>query len=74
MELPPGTYELKVTFPNYETKSIRDVAVQAGEVVTLNINLSPTLVEIDDMKVVGKAKKDTEMVQLLRRKAASNHG
>jgi outer membrane receptor protein involved in Fe transport len=72
LELPPGTYELKATFPNYETTIIKEVKVKAGKTISLDIILSQALVEIDEMKVVAKAKKGTEMVQLLRRKTASN--
>ncbi|MBW1853398.1 MAG: carboxypeptidase regulatory-like domain-containing protein, partial [Deltaproteobacteria bacterium] len=72
LELPPGTYKLKATFPNYETTIIKEVKVEAGKIISLDIILSQALVEIDEMKVVAKAKGNTEIVQLLRRKTASN--
>jgi len=72
VELPPGTYELKVSFPHYETKVIQKVEVQTDEITSLDIALDPTLVEISEMRVSAKAKGETELVQLLRRKTAAN--
>jgi len=72
LEVPPGVYQLKASFPKFETTTISQVKVTAGETTPLDITLSEALVEIDEMKVVGRAKRETEMVQLLRRKTASN--
>ena len=72
LEVPPGVYRLRVSFPKYETTTISRVTVAAGETTPLNIVLSEVLVEIDEMKVVARAKRETETVQLLRRKTATN--
>jgi len=49
-ELPPSTYDLKVTVPGFETKEIDDIAVEvskvANEKVELDIGAPTTVVEV----------------------------
>ncbi len=72
LELAPGTYTLRVTYPNYEAKDIKGVIVEAGETTDLKVVISPSLVEIDEMRVVAKPRGEVELVQLMKRRVASN--
>ncbi len=72
MEVGPGVYTLRVTYPNYQPRIIKGVTVESGKTVTRKITIEPSLVEIDEMRVVAKPKGDVELVQLMKRKAASN--
>ncbi len=71
-KLPRGTYTITITYPNCETKVIRDIAVAPGKPKHIRAELSPQLVQIDEMRVVAKPKGDVELVQLMKRRVASN--
>jgi TonB-dependent receptor len=73
LNLPPGTYKLIITAPGLETKIVDGVTVTAEAVRTANATLlSAATVQIEEMKVVGKAKKASELIALSRRKSMSN--
>jgi len=68
----PGTYTLRVTYPNYQAATVKGVIIEAGKTVSRNVSIEPALVEIDEMRVVARPRGDVELVQLMKRKAASN--
>lgn len=72
LEVPAGTYELRVTYPNHETAHLRAVVVKAGAAIHKSISLGPAPVEIEAMRVVAKPKGDIELVQLMKRRSAAN--
>ncbi len=49
--LPAGTYSVMVSFISYGKKSVDDVAVKAGEVVSLNISLDEAATASDEVIV-----------------------
>ncbi len=71
-ELAPGVYNLKITYPNFETKYVKGVSVSAGAANDQKIRISPAPVEIDEMRVVAKPRGDVELVQLMKRRTAAN--
>lgn len=73
LAVPPGTYKLIITAASLETKIVDAVAVTANAVKTINATLSSAAtIQIEEMKVVGKAQKASELIALSRRKAMAN--
>jgi len=73
IDLPPGTYRLKITAPMLETKILDSIAVVPDKVKAQNVSMaSPATVQIEEMKVVGKAKQASAIVALARQKASKN--
>ena len=73
IDLPPGTYRLKITAPMLETKILDSIAVVPDKVKTQNVSMAnPATVQIEEMKVVGKAKQASAIVALARQKASKN--
>jgi len=73
IDLPPGTYRLKITAPMLETQTVDSLAVVPDKVKTHNVSMAnPATVQIEEMKVVGKAKQASAIVALARQKASKN--
>ncbi len=72
LEIVPGSWLLKITYPNYETAVVKDIKTAGGEKTEHKIYLTAGMVQIDELKVVGKPKGDVEFVQIMKRKIASN--
>jgi hypothetical protein len=66
----PGTYTLRCSFISYETKQIPNVQVKAGQSLTFNFDLGESTVEIEDVKVVAKANRESESMLLVQQKNA----
>ncbi len=47
----PGTYAVKVTFIGYQTYSMADVVLSAGETKTLNVTLEVTGIELNPISI-----------------------
>ena len=72
IDLVPGIYDLRITYPNCEPVVVRKVAVTVGKTTTVPVTISTTPVEIEEMRVVAKPRGDIELVQLMKRRTASN--
>ncbi len=53
--LPPGTHALEFRFVGYQT-AVREVSLEAGETVTLDVSLSSQVLETDGITVTGTAR------------------
>ncbi|MEE4215788.1 MAG: TonB-dependent receptor, partial [Bacteroidales bacterium] len=61
LEMPPGTYRLKLSFVGYEPLTINNVIVKEGEVTLLdNLALSPSTVNLDEVTVTARMSRNTE--------------
>ena len=64
----PGTYAVRCSFISYETKSLPNIQIKAGQVIELNVQLGESTVEIGDVKVVAKANRESESMLLVQQK------
>lgn len=67
----PGTYNIRCSFISYETKLLKNILIQAGNTVELNFDMGESTVEIEDVKVVAKANRESESMLLLDQKDAA---
>ncbi|MBK8882518.1 MAG: carboxypeptidase-like regulatory domain-containing protein [Bacteroidales bacterium] len=63
-KLKPGKYTLKVSYIGYIPSTIEDVKVGAGKSTTLPIVLSENAVALQEVKVTGLRKTDTDVSML----------
>ena len=67
-----GTYSLRCSFISYETQTITDVEVKAGEVAVLDIKLATVSLGLEEVVVTAKAVRNTESALLtMQKKSAS---
>ena len=65
--------QIRVSFISYETLSIKDVAITAGDATVLdNIKLREATVEIGEAVVTAKAIRNTETAMLTMKKKSAN--
>ncbi|MCA1755934.1 MAG: TonB-dependent receptor [Bacteroidales bacterium] len=61
IKVPPGTYNLLVSFVSFETMTVSDVTVTAGEVTLLeNLYMAPSTVELSEVTVTGTMGRNNE--------------
>ncbi len=70
LEAPVGTYTLEVSYIGFATQQITDVVIKAGEVVSLDVQLGESAIEIEGVEVVAKAFRHSETAVLALQKAA----
>lgn len=69
IKVAPGTYTLKASFISYETITISNINVKAGEVSLYdNLKLQPSSIILNDVKVVAKRVRNTETAVTAMRK------
>jgi outer membrane receptor protein involved in Fe transport len=68
LEIPAGTYEIRVFYPLFQGQRIQNVVVSPGKVTRVNVSLLPKKEEIEVVEVLVEAEKATEAAQLLIRK------
>ncbi len=69
--LRPGTYNVECSYVSYDTKVINNITVQDNQETVLDFSLAEAVTAINEVKVVAKKKRESEMVLLLERKEAS---
>lgn len=67
----PGNYTVRCSFISYETILKEKVIVAPGQTLEINFALKESTVEIEDVKVVGKANRESESMLLLDQKNAT---
>lgn len=60
LSLEPGMHTIVLTFISYQTQTIENVQVKAGEVTTLDFVMAPVASELEEVVVTGEALRDTE--------------
>lgn len=61
LEIEPGTYNLIFSFVGYESLTVSDISVKAGEVKLLNnVSLNPSTVELSEVTVTARMSRSTE--------------
>ncbi|MDL1893873.1 hypothetical protein FBQ87_13450, partial [Sphingobacteriales bacterium CHB3] len=70
--IPVGTYSVRISFVGYGTKTVTDVVIKAGQPATLNVSLTSSTVEADEIVITAERVRATESALLAeRRKAAA---
>jgi len=73
ISIDPGTYDLRLSFISYETKTIQGIEVQAGEATVLGeIGLSEASIELEEVTVSASAIKNTETALLTMKQKSAN--
>lgn len=60
LSLEPGLHAIVLTFISYQTQTVENVLVKAGEVTTLDFVMAPVASELEEVVVTGEALRDTE--------------
>ncbi|WP_461640404.1 TonB-dependent receptor [Labilibaculum euxinus] len=69
--IPAGVVTLKCSFISYETLSKENISVNEGNPVSVDFVLGSSTVELNDVKVFAKAKRESEVVLLLDQKKSA---
>ena len=72
LPLEEGVYTIMVSYISYEAQSINSVKIINGETNILNVQLSSTTTELEEVRIVGELKQRTEAaMQVMQRKSAT---
>lgn len=74
LEAPPGTYVLQVSALSFARKRIREVQIEVGKLLPMNVALSAQLVKVTEQVIEARALQNTEASMLVARKKASTVG
>jgi outer membrane receptor protein involved in Fe transport len=66
----PGKYTLAVSFISYDPQEF-EIEVKANEETVVNVSLAPATLDIGEVQVVAKAKRESEAMLLIDQKNAS---
>ena len=69
--IPAGIVTLTCSFISYETLSKENITVTEGNPVSVDFVLGSSTVELNDVKIVAKAKRESEVVLLLDQKKSA---
>jgi TonB-linked SusC/RagA family outer membrane protein len=62
LDIDPGTYTLRISFIGYQEAIREDVQVAEGETVTVDVQLSPSQEQLEEVVVVGYGQQQREEV------------
>ena len=73
LEIAPGTYNIIFSYVGYESLTVNDITVAAGDVTLLgNISMNPSTVELSEVTVTARMSRNTEnTLMTLKMKSAS---
>ncbi|WP_438022324.1 TonB-dependent receptor domain-containing protein [Sorangium sp. So ce233] len=74
LELPPGSYQLRVWYEAYKPQRVQDVRVTAGQVVQVDVGLDPDQQVEEVVEVEFEPERASVAAQLLLRKNAAHVG
>ncbi|HEV8246042.1 MAG TPA: carboxypeptidase-like regulatory domain-containing protein, partial [Polyangiaceae bacterium] len=74
LELPPGTYTVRVFYELHRTTVIKGVHVVEGKVLKLDVELLPDEAQVDTVEVVADVERSTVQGQLIKRQKAASIG
>ncbi len=69
--LAPGTYDVRISYIGYQTKTVQGVAVRDGETAEIEITLSSDTAELGEVVVTAEAALDSEAGLLRQRQRAA---
>ena len=68
--LPPGSYRAEVQFISYQTLKVTGVVVKADEFVTLDLPVTPSVIQLKTVEVTAQEIRNSESAVLSKRKKA----
>ncbi len=72
LELPPGTYQVRVVYELHKPARIKNVVIQAGKVVKLDVALQPDDQAVEEVTAIeAEAERASAATQLMLRKNAA---
>jgi len=74
LTLPAGSYELRVWYELYQARRISQIVVEAGQNVTVDVQLGSDQSAVQEVVVTARADSTSDAVQLLRRRRAATVG
>ena len=72
LSLPAGTYTINVSFISYQTLTFPNTEIKPGETTIIDATLNTASEELATVKVVAKARRNSEAAILIERKNAVN--
>ncbi|MDX2196394.1 MAG: carboxypeptidase-like regulatory domain-containing protein [Cytophagales bacterium] len=70
MKVDPGTYTILISYVSYSTKKIEGVVITSGELTNQNVAMEEDSKQLEEVVVVGEAKKESAAGLLLQQKNA----
>ncbi|GAB4402842.1 MAG: TonB-dependent receptor [Microscillaceae bacterium] len=71
LQLAPGTYNLKISYVSYETKTITGIVVEAGQLALMDVKLAEASATLSEIVVEAKAERNNEAAILTLQKNSS---
>ena len=68
--LEPGTYTVVFSYVGYETREVADVLVEAGKISEVNVSMSASAEQLDEVVVTVVRRQDSQVAQLISQKKA----
>lgn len=72
LSLSAGTHTVIFQFVSYQTQTVSDVVIKEGEVTKLDVTLSSSSTELEEVIVTAEAARNTESALLLVQKKSTN--
>lgn len=72
LSLEPGIHTIEFRFFSYQTKTVSDIEIKAGEVTLLDINLSSATTELEEIVVTAEQVRDNEVALMAVQKKSAN--
>ncbi|MEZ4308038.1 MAG: carboxypeptidase regulatory-like domain-containing protein, partial [Polyangiaceae bacterium] len=75
IELPPGTYELRVFYEGHKPRRVQQAAVTKGQTLNVDVTLEPDIADAEPVREIEvKADRSSANTQILIRRNAANVG
>ncbi|PQJ16459.1 TonB-dependent receptor [Aureicoccus marinus] len=68
--LEPGTYTVVFSYVGYETREVVDVVVEAGKISEVNVSMSASAEQLEEVVVTVVRRQDSQVAQLISQKKA----
>ncbi|RZT92430.1 outer membrane receptor protein involved in Fe transport [Ancylomarina subtilis] len=69
--IPVGTINLKCSFISYETVTKKSITLSEGDIPVINFEMGASSVELNDVVVIAKAKRESALVLLMDQKKSA---
>lgn len=69
--IPPGTYDIRISFTGFAPKTVAGVEIRAGETTTLDVTLDPAVAELGEVVVTAEEERGSTADVLNERKTAA---
>lgn len=73
IDLAPGTYDIRLSYVSYQSKTVEGVEVEAGEITVIDdISLQKATAEMDEVVVTAEAVNISEAALMTKKKKSAN--